>query len=394
MSAQSTETSNLRGLWLVASREIRVRGLSKANLVSLAVTVIVVGVLAALPSLLGGDDASQVGLAGPNATAVEAQLQAGGADVETTVYDSPEAARAAVEDGEVEAAVADGTLYTSGQIDAQLGAILNSAWQSAAIEANLADAGLDTETIRQALAVEPLQEVSVSEDGVGSPLDYFTGLIISIVMFFMLMMPVQYIAMGVVEEKSSRIVEILLTSLKPWQLLGGKVIGLGAVALVNLVAIIATGLGVAAATGLLPDLPEGTATAALSTLGWWLLAFALYGTLAGGIGSLVSRQEEAGSVLAPLTTALTIAYVGSIFLLNAPDSTLGRVLSIVPPFSAIAMPTRMAIAEVPFWEVALAIGLLAVSAVGALALGALLYKRSVLHTGSRLKFTEALRRAA
>lgn len=396
MSVQNREMSKLRGLLLVAGREIRVRGLSKANIISLIVTVVIVGALASLPTILGGtdDDRSEIGLAGENAVAMEAQLDAiGGFDV--TMYDSVDEAEDAVVDGEVEAAVADGTLYSEDGVGAELQALLDSAWQSATVEARLGDAGLSPDEIRQALTTEPLEIVSLSdESSVIGPLDYFTGLIISIIMFMMLMTPVQYIAMGVVEEKSSRIVEILLTSLKPWQLLGGKVIGLGVISLVNLVAMVAVGLGVAAGTGLLSDLPPGTASAALSSIGWWLVAFLLFGTLAGGVGSLVSRQEDAGSVLTPLIMALTVSYVGAIFLLNAPTSSFAQVLSIVPPFSGITMPTRMAIAEVPFWEIALALGLLAAAAVGSLALGATLYKRSVLYTGSRLKLGEALKRAA
>lgn len=396
MSVQNREMSKLRGLLLVAGREIRVRGLSKANIVSLIVTVVIVGALAALPTILGGSDdsRSEIGLAGQNAAAMETQLDAiGGFDV--TMYDSVDEAEDAVVDGEVEAAVADGALYSEDGVGAELQALLDSAWQSATIETRLDEAGLAPDEIRQALTTEPLETVSLSdESGVVGPLDYFTGLIISIVMFMMLMTPVQYIAMGVVEEKSSRIVEILLTSLKPWQLLGGKVIGLGVISLVNLIAMIAVGLGVAAGSGLLDDLPAGTASAALSSIGWWLVAFLLFGTLAGGVGSLVSRQEDAGSVLTPLIMALTVSYVGAIFLLNAPTSSFAQILSIVPPFSGIAMPTRMAIAEVPFWEIALALGLLAAAAVGSLALGATLYKRSVLYTGSRLKLGEALKRAA
>jgi ABC-2 type transport system permease protein len=236
--------------------------------------------------------------------------------------------------------------------------------------------------------------VTLAEGETDPVANYFTGLVISIIMFMMLMTPVQYIAMGVVEEKSSRIVEILLTSLKPWQLLGGKVIGLGVISLVNLVAMVGVGLAVSASTGVLADLPPGTASAAVSTIGWWLIALVLFGTLAGGVGSLVSRQEEAGSVLTPLIMSLTLSYIGAIFTLNAPTSAFAQILSIVPPFSAITMPTRMAITEVPTWEIATAIALLALAAAGALALGSQLYKRSVLYTGSRLKLTEALRRAA
>ncbi|THV41290.1 ABC transporter permease [Glycomyces buryatensis] len=396
MSAQTPETPRLRGLMLVAGREIRVRGLAKANLISMAITVLIVGVLAALPAILsGGDDTTAIGIAGSESTAMQQQLEAIG-DYDVTVYGSAAEAERAVQDEDVDAAVADGKLYSQDGVGNEEQTVLESVWQSAAVETSLTEAGLDAAQIQDALSVAPLESVTFEQAGgaENDPTAYFTGLIISILIFFMLMMPVQYIAMGVVEEKSSRIVEILLTSLKPWQLLGGKVIGLGVISAVNLIAIVAVGLGVSAATGMLPELPPGTTSAALSTLGWWVLAFALYGTLAGGIGSLVSRQEDAGSVLAPLTTTLTIAYVGSIFILNAPGSLFAEILSIVPPFSAIAMPTRIAIQEVPAWQVVLAVGLLAVAAAGALALGATLYKRSVLHTGSRLKLMEALRKAA
>lgn len=397
MSSQTPETSRMRGLMLVAGREIRVRGLAKSNIVSLIVTVAIVGVLAALPTILGafgGDDENEkIGLAGTAAPAMEAQLNAmGGYDV--TTYDSAADAEKAVEDGDVDAAVADGTLYSEESVDNGLQTQLDAAWQAATIQTNLSAAGLSDAEIAAALTTKPLETVSLSGGEANWAANYFTGLVISIIMFMMLMTPVQYIAMGVVEEKSSRIVEILLTSLKPWQLLGGKVIGLGVISLVNLVAMVGVGLGVSAATGVLDDLPPGTASAAISTIGWWLIALVLFGTLAGGVGSLVSRQEESGSVLTPLIMSLTLSYLGSIFLLNAPTSTFAKILSIVPPFSAIAMPTRMAVAEVPAWEIALAIGLLLVAAAGALALGAQLYKRSVLYTGSRLKLTEALRRAA
>ncbi|MEV3937236.1 ABC transporter permease [Glycomyces sp. NPDC049804] len=394
MSAPNPEPSRLRGLLLVAGREIRVRGLSKANIVSLIITVVIVGALAALPTLIGGDEGDEkIGLAGANAAAMQAQLDAmGGFDI--TVYGTAAEAEQAVEDEAVEAAVADGSLYSRDGVGNELETRLDAAWQAASVQTNLANAGLSDQEIAGALSVEPLEFVTLESGGVTGPLDYFTGLIISIIMFMMLMTPVQYIAMGVVEEKSSRIVEILLTSLKPWQLLGGKVIGLGVISLVNLVAMVAVGLGVSAATGMLSDLPPGTASAAVSTVGWWLIAFALFGTLAGGVGSLVSRQEESGSVLTPLIMSLTVSYIGAIFLLNAPTSTFAEILSLVPPFSAIAMPTRMAIAEVPAWQIGLSAGLLALAAAGALALGAQLYKRSVLFTGSRLKLSEALRRAA
>src|SRR5690606_1477041 len=212
MSGQNPEMSKMRGLMLVAGREIRVRGLSKANIISTIVTIAIVGVLAALPSIIGGEEGpTEVGLAGADTAAMEAQLDAMGG-FEVTMYDDVDEAQQAVTDGDVEAVVAEGTLYSDDGVGNELRALLESAWQAASVQTGLSDAGLSDEQIQQALSVPPLESVSLSEEGgVGGPLDYFTGLVISIIMFMMLMTPVQYIAMGVVEEKSSRIVEILLT---------------------------------------------------------------------------------------------------------------------------------------------------------------------------------------
>ena len=396
MTSQPTEASRMRGLMLVAGREIRVRGLSKANLISLIVTVVIVGVLAALPALLGGgdDETDKVGLAGAERRRHGEPSSTPWAASTSPCTTSADEAEKAVEDGTVDTAVADGKLYSEETLAQEVQAQLDSAWQAATVQTNLADAGLSEAEIAAALTSAPLETVTLAEGETDPSPATSPAWSSPIMMFMMLMTPIQYIAMGVVEEKSSRIVEILLTSLKPWQLLGGKVIGLGVISLVNLVAMVAVGLGVSAATGVLGDLPPGTASAAVSTIGWWLIALVLFGTLAGGVGSLVSRQEESGSVLTPLIMSLTLSYMGAIFTLNAPTSTFAQVLSIVPPFSAITMPTRMAISTVPAWEILTAIGLLVLAAAGALALGSQLYKRSVLYTGSRLKLREALRRAA
>jgi ABC-2 type transport system permease protein len=387
------ETSRLRGLWLVTVREMKVRGLSKSNVIGFFVTVGIVAVLAAIPALVGGDDAYEVGLAGDRADTMQAVLESGEAEFDITRFDGADDAEHAVAEGDVSAAVVDGVLYVDGSIGPNLYALLEAAHQAATVEAQLGEAGLDPAQVQEALTVAPLQEVTVGEDPYAG-YNYFFGLFISLTLFVMLMTPVTYVAMGVVEEKSSRIVEILLTSLKPWQLLSGKVIGLGVVSAVNMVGVVATAVAVAAVTGLLPELPEGATGSLVSVLGWWLLAFALYGFLAGGAGALISRQEDMGAVTTPLTMLLMLSYFGTFVVLNAPESQATQVISLVPPFSAIAMPTRVAITHVPPWEVALAVGLLAAATIGALVLGSTIYKRSVMHTGSRLKLRDALNRAA
>jgi ABC-2 type transport system permease protein len=200
-----------------------------------------------------------------------------------------------------------------------------------------------------------------------------------------------YVAMGVVEEKGSRIVEILLTSVRPWQLLGGKIVGLGALALANLVVIIVAGLGAAAATGLAADLPPGMTGIVISALCWFVLGYAFFAALAAALGSLVSRQEDANSVLTPMTMLMMITYLVAYFAAVQPGSAVARILSLVPPFSSMVMPVRMAGGEVLAWEIALAAVLMLLATVGTLLLGARIYQRAVLRTGARVKLSEAVR---
>ncbi|MFC4334860.1 ABC transporter permease [Salininema proteolyticum] len=390
------KNSSFRGIGLVAAREVRVRGLSKSNIIALVVTVAAVALLALLPNLFSGDDSYTVGVAGENSQAMAAALeQSDDPEIEVEQYGSVDEAEQAVKDEDVEAAVTDTDLIVNNGVGQTLQLVLTSVHQSVASAAQLEAQGLDPAQVAEAMSVPPLNEVDVSTSGGWSGVSYFFGLFVSLFMMFMIMMPVQYIAMGVIEEKSSRIVEILLTTLRPWQLLIGKILGLGVVSVVTMVAVVITGLTAAAFSGALPDMPDGTAGVLFSTLGWWVLGFALFGSLAGGVGAMVSRQEEAGAVLTPITLLIIAAYMGTnISVLTDPDSGLSQAMSMIPPFSAIAMPARTAMTSVPMWEVAVAVAGLALAAVGAIALGATIYRRTVLHVGSRLKFSDVFKREA
>lgn len=197
--------------------------------------------------------------------------------------------------------------------------------------------------------------------------------------------------MGVVEEKGSRIVEILLTSIRPWQLLGGKIVGLGVLALVNLVAIIVAGLGAAAATGLAADLPPGMAGIVISALFWFILGYGFFAAMAAALGSLVSRQEDVSSVLTPMTMLMTATYLVAYYAAVDPSGPVARILSLVPPFSSMVMPVRMAGGAVAAWEIALAAVLMLLATAGTLALGSRIYQRAVLRTGARVKLSEVVR---
>ncbi|GIH68693.1 ABC transporter permease [Sphaerimonospora thailandensis] len=361
----------MNGLWLVAQREIRTRIRTKGFIVSLAITAVLVGAFAFIPKLFGGNDTYDVGVVGTAPAAVE--------QVKFVTYADEAAARKAVIDGDVEAALIDDqTVLADGEINDRLGLILQSAHRDAQIK-------------QAGLTITPLRVVSVGADAAYEGVRAGLAMLLMMMLFFLLIYSAMFVAMGVVEEKGSRIVEILLTSVRPWQLLGGKIVGLGVLGLINLGVVIAVGLGAAFASGLATDLPPGMAGIVISAVVWFILGYAFFSTLAAAFGSLVSRQEELNGVLTPMTMLMTLTYLVSYLAAAEPTGTPARILSLIPPFSSMVMPVRTAAAEVPLGEIVLAAALMIAAVVVVLLAGARVYERAVLRTGARVKLGEVIR---
>jgi ABC-2 type transport system permease protein len=285
----------------------------------------------------------------------------------------------AVLDGDVDAVLVNGTkVLTDGEIGDELGVLL----QSVNREAKLGAAGV---------SIPPLQMVSVGADTRYQAARTGLAVVLVIVLFMMLIGQAMMVAMGVVEEKGSRIVEILLATLRPWQLLGGKILGLGVLGLINLVTILVVGLSGAMASGVASDFPPGIAGMVAGVLVWFVLGYAFFATLSAAFASLVSRQEEVNSVMTPLTMLIMVTYFVAFYVTSDPTGTLATVLSYVPPFSSMIMPVRMAATEVLLWQVALSMAAMAAAVLAALAFGAKVYQRAVLRTGARVKLGDVVR---
>ncbi len=201
------------------------------------------------------------------------------------------------------------------------------------------------------------------------------------------------VAGGVVEEKQSRVVELLLSTIRPGQLLAGKVLGLGAVGLLTLVLLGGIGAAAATAAGLLTVPGAAFGTFAMVVV-WYLIGFFLFAALYAAVGSTVSRQEELQTAIAPMAIVLIVPFILTLNLLpNDPRNGVAAVLSFVPFLSQTIMPVRYALGVAPLWEVALA----ALIAIGAIVLvvrlAARIYANSVLRTGARVGLREALRRS-
>jgi len=196
----------------------------------------------------------------------------------------------------------------------------------------------------------------------------------------------------VVEEKSSRIVEILLTTIRPWQLMVGKVLGIGAVGFAQLVVVVVAGV----LTGLATDaytFPSSIAGgAAFWAVTWFLLGYLTYALVFAALGALVSRQEDVGSVTAPAIMFIVLPYLVGISVLPAdPTNEFAAVLSLIPLFSPMLMPMRIALGVAPAWEIALSIALSVTLIVVLVWLAGRIYSNAVLRTGSRVRFRDAFR---
>jgi ABC-2 type transport system permease protein len=362
----------MTGLWLVALREMKVRARTKSFLIGLAVSALLVVGIALLPVVFGGDDKPKVAVVG-------AELPTGG-EVQYVPVADRAAAEKAVIDGDAEAALINGdTVLSNGTLGARLGFTLRGAYQAQQIN----QAGLQLRDLN-------LQQIG-GADTETDEVRFGIATLMTIVMFMLIIFTAMYVAMGVVEEKGSRIVELLLVSVRPWQLIGGKIAGLVTLGLANMAVIAVAGLAAVNLTGQTGTMPPELTGIVVSSVLWFLLASVFFAAIAAMFGSLVSRQEDVNGVLMPMNMTLMIAYFVSFFVAREPDSTVAKVFSLVPPFSAMIMPVRDAATAVPWWQLLLAAGLMIVASIITIRLSATIYERAVLRTGARLKLLQVLR---
>ncbi|PWN07620.1 ABC transporter permease [Rhodohalobacter mucosus] len=227
-----------------------------------------------------------------------------------------------------------------------------------------------------------------------------------------------YIMRGVIEEKTNRIIEVITSSVRPIELLTGKMAGVGAIAITQFGIWILAMSGLSALAGPvaasmmpsapaaaseLPDELNGTANAELPAfldlptietsliiyfVLFFLLGYLLYSSLFAAIGSAADSETDTQQLMLPITVPIMIAYLILFHAMRSPDSALSVVGSMIPFFSPIVMVTRIAITEVPFWQPLTAILLMAVTFVGTMWLSARIYKVGILSYGKSASFKD------
>lgn len=391
--------SSWRAVWLIAKRELNTRLRTRSFVIGTAVLlVMLMGYVLLQSTLISNEDKSKVGLTGQTAGIAQQLKTAGeaiGEKIETVTVADPAQGRAQVENGDLDALLSGNAtelkVLVKSELDTKLRSLLNGVSQQEVLNGILSEAQKSPDEVMRTVHQTQVEVDSIKPPDPEKAQRTVIGLIVAVLLYMSIVTYGTLVAQGVVEEKSSRVVEILLSTVRPWHLLLGKVIGLGLVGLTQLVIIGGAGLIVASATNVLTL--SGVATGALLWgVVWYLLGFLLYATVYGAMGSLVSRQEDTQSVIGPVNIVLILGFVvGFNLLAQAPEGTGTKVLSLVPLLSPVLMPARIAAGTVETWEIVLSLGL----SVGAIALftwlGARIYQNSVLRVGSRIKLSEALR---
>ncbi|MER7013987.1 ABC transporter permease [Saccharopolyspora sp. NPDC000359] len=389
----------MSAVWLVARREIRTRVRTRGFIIGTLAIIAVMGGYAALMAFIGQQaSTTRLGVA-PEVAAVGEPLRAAGSAYGQTFEISTvpvPAGEQQVRDGDLDALVTgtpeEPRLVVKRAPDSAVEAALNAIVQQQVVDTELTRAGADPAAVRAAAGNAHVAITSLETDDPHRGERIALAIAAGIVLYMFLLMGGQMIAQGVVEEKSSRVVELLLSTIKPTQLLAGKVVGIGLTNLLQLVVIAGAAL-VAAGFGGVLTLPSTALTGSLVwMLVWFLLGFFTYATVLAAASSLVSRQEELQNVISPVIMLLVVPFVIGVSLLpGSPDNTLAGVLSLVPGFAPTLMPMRIALGSAAPWEIAVSLVLSVLAFVLLLRLGGRIYSNAVLRTGSRVKLRDALR---
>lgn len=434
---------SMKKIFAVVRREFVERVRTKAFLIStLLLPVFMVGVFV-LPMLMGGSShTSRVAVVDASSSAVGPQIAAvlagekigkradAEARYQVKVFPATEGQLTAVRDGLVaktgfgrkhqadqwsgvlvltDTTLANGKLaYYGGNVGGldAMGKLQRSLTQALAAW-RLGKLGIDQKLVKQATAPADLQTIKV-EDGKLAGQSGEQSFMLAYAMGFILYLAVliygQQTMTSVVEEKNSRIMEVLASSLTPFQMLLGKVLGVGAAGLAQMAiwggsaallssqsGSIGMMLGMNAATLQGLPIPSMSAGVLVVFLLYFLLGFLLYGALFAAIGAMCNSIQETQQYSLFVTMFILVGFFAMFSVIRDPNSTLGMVMSLVPFFAPFVMPVRWSMTTVPPLELALSLGLMVVGLLACTWLAGRIYRTGILMYGKKPSWHEVWR---
>jgi ABC-2 type transport system permease protein len=382
----------LSAIWVIARRDLSTRARSKAFRISSAVMLasVILGIV--IPTVvLRGTTTYTVAVVGaadePLPPLVAAQAKAAGVMVTVREVSDRAAGVALVDAGTAIAAVAPGEVIWKNAPNTRLAPVLDAALARVAIGQRAQTLGLTPAQLGSlvAPAAPTVTRLHPAPDKGPQTVIALVGMIL---LFVALNFYGAYVLTGVVEEKSSRVVEVLLARVRPAQLLAGKVLGIGLLGIGQFLALAVVG-AVTLRIVKPANLPAGAVPLIGVVVLWFVLGYTFYSIVYGALGSLASRTEDAQTATAPLSAVMAVAYFGAFTAIGKPDAWWVTAGSLFPPTAPTFMPLRAGLTHVPAWQMGLAVLLMALAIIGMVQAGGRLYRGAVLHTGGRLRLRQA-----
>jgi len=292
--------------------------------------------------------------------------------------------------------------HTKNASDFMLYGPVESAVNHAVIARRLSDKGFRLDNVAEVMKGIDLKVIKVTQQGEAEDKGqtFVTGLILAMLLYMTLIMYGVFTMRSVLEEKTTRIVEVLVSAVRPFQLLLGKIIGVAGVGFTQYLIWIATGLLIAARGGAIaasvrPGASFPSVHVPVSLLiylaVYFVLGYFLYASLYAAVGAACSNEQDAQQLQLVVTLPLVFGFIMYQAVLRDPSSTLSFVLTEIPFFSPILMVMRMAAQTPPFWQIALSIFILAVTTLGVIYFSSRVYRVGILMYGKRPSVVEIFR---
>lgn len=384
---------------LVAGRELGVALRAKGTIITTIIMVaLIVGGLV-LVKFVGAAQSITYGALDDTkviAQSASQSLEAQGIESEVRQFDSLAQGQAAIKAEEIEGLIIRKgetvSLDVNEGADPQLLAAVSGAAQQEQMQGVASEYGNDVVTAVTDIFTTPVDVNVLNPPTELDGSQMIVGFIVGFLLYLGIFGGGMAVAQGVVEEKSSRVVEILLASIRPWQLLSGKVIGIGFSSLIQVAIYVISGVVTATALGLTKNFSFDIVSVGGWVLIWFLIGYVVYALVFAALGALVSRQEDLGSVIMLPMTLVIIAYIIGVSVApNAPDSLVVQIASYVPFTSPIVMPIRSAYGVASTGEVLIALGIGLATIPLMLGLCAKIYSNGVRRSGAKIKLKDALK---
>lgn len=395
--------------WIILSHTFLTRVKAKSFLITTLISLVIIFAIANIQTIINlfsGDEDNKVAVideSGELFKPFQKSVKSADDDFQLVAFDgTEEEGKQAVTDEDYQALVVlsmnenklpEATYFANTITDSERQMTMEQQLQQLKISMATQQAGIDRGTLADIYAPVDFHTVSLDKSAkTDEELNQARGIVY--VMLFLLYMTVliygQMIAQDVATEKSSRVMEILISSVSPVTQMFAKIFGIALVGITQIVVIIGAGYLMVSAKQ--DDMTSeiftyfGIGGASLSlfvyAVVFFILGYLLYATLAAMLGSLVSRIEDVQQLMMPMMFLVIAAFMIAMFGLGVPESSFVKISSYIPFFSPMLMFLRVGMVDVPIWQVALSIGILVATIVLFAIIGARIYKGGVLMYGN------------